>query len=160
MVKTWYDIFAKNGKISLTSSGPVFQLSNGSRRETMKNGEILNELSFKNYVINNGQMIPIKKNTPMDGLSELFFDLSMRDPTSLTDKNTKAASFSRSVMKKATKTNDGWNIQEETREFRDGKQKENSKKDYSIDKFGNIKKKNNKALSTSSTLSTKSSKKK
>ena len=46
------DIFAKNGKISLTSSGPVFQLSNGSRRETMKNGEILNELSFKNYVIN------------------------------------------------------------------------------------------------------------
>ena len=46
------DIFAKNGKILLTSSGPVFQLLNGSRRETIKNGQILNELSFKNYIIN------------------------------------------------------------------------------------------------------------
>ena len=46
------DIFAKNGKILLSSSGPVFQLLNGSRREIEKNGSILNELSFKNYTIN------------------------------------------------------------------------------------------------------------
>ncbi len=46
------DIFAKNGKILLSSTGPVFQLLNGSRRETEKNGSILNELSFKNYTIN------------------------------------------------------------------------------------------------------------
>ena len=46
------DIFAKQGTIILTSSGPVFQLIEGNRREVSLNGTLLNELSFKNYTIN------------------------------------------------------------------------------------------------------------
>ena len=46
------DIFARKGKIILTSSGPFFQLVDGNRREVQSDGKILNELSFKNYSIN------------------------------------------------------------------------------------------------------------
>ena len=46
------DIFAKQGKIVLTESGPIFQLIEGNRREVTLNGMLLNELSFKNYTIN------------------------------------------------------------------------------------------------------------
>ena len=46
------DIFAKQGKIILTSSGPIFRLIEGNRREVSLDGKILNELIFKNYTIN------------------------------------------------------------------------------------------------------------
>ena len=46
------DIFARKGKVVLTSSGPFFQLVDGNRREVKSDGKVLNELSFKNYSIN------------------------------------------------------------------------------------------------------------
>ena len=43
------DTFAKKGRVVLTPSGPIFQLIEGHRREVKTNGQVLNELSFKNY---------------------------------------------------------------------------------------------------------------
>ena len=57
------DIFARKGKIVLTSSGPFFQLEDGNRREVQSDGKVLNELSFKNYSIN----IARKKTDPKFG---------------------------------------------------------------------------------------------
>jgi len=45
------DTFAKKGRVVLTPSGPIFQLIEGHRREVKTDGQVLNELSFKNYTM-------------------------------------------------------------------------------------------------------------
>ena len=73
------DIFAKKGRIVLTSSGPLFQLVDGNRREVKVDGTVLNELSFKNYSINIAKKQINPKFRWLDANEKTIFNLLQED---------------------------------------------------------------------------------
>jgi len=73
------DIFAKKGRIILTSSGPLFQLVDGNRREVKVDGTVLNELSFKNYSINIAKKQINPKFRWLDANEKTIFNLLQED---------------------------------------------------------------------------------